>query len=309
MAMPRAAGLFYKAIVQSGSMLCMPDSETTGKLAFAVLKELGIEKDNLSELESLPVQRIVAAGVVAANALFTGSSYPRPFDFERHAELKPWAPTVDGTILPESPFGNGAPAVSANVPLLVGSTRTENGVGWDWPDFEDFTMSDLSGEMTKAYGHEKAAALLAAMQHYYSGTKPCDLFAIWQSSGVRRAVLHQASAKSAQSAAPAYVYLLAWNTPILDGRIRSNHCAELPFVFNNSDRCDAATGGGPAARALADVVSDAWTCFARTGNPNHKGLPAWPIFSTEGGATMIFDNRCGVTYDPRGEELKILRDC
>lgn len=56
------------------------------------------------------------------------TTYSKPFDFERHAELKPWAPTVDGKILPESPFSNRAPAASAKVPLLVGSTRTE--MGW-----------------------------------------------------------------------------------------------------------------------------------------------------------------------------------
>lgn len=74
--------------------------------------------------------------------------------------------------------------------------------------------------------------------------KPCDLFALWQSSGVGRTALHQSSAKAAQVAAPAYVYLFAWNTPILDGRVRSFHCAELPFVVDNTDRCDTATGGG-----------------------------------------------------------------
>jgi para-nitrobenzyl esterase len=269
MAMPHAAGLFHKAIVQSGSMLRMPGPEATARLAAAVLKKLGIDRTNSEQLHSLPVDRIVAAGVAAANDLFPQPAYTRPFDFERHAELKPWAPTVDGSILPESPFANGAPAVSAKVPLLVGSTRTEMGVGWDWPGFEQFTAAELAGAFSKGYGKEKGARVLEAFRRGHPGAKPCDLFAIWHSSGVRRSVLHQAAAKAAQGAAPVYVYLFAWNTPVLDGRIRSYHCAELPFVFDNTDRCDAATGGGPSARALAAKVSDAWIQFARTGNPNH----------------------------------------
>ena len=78
MAMPRAAGLFHRAIVQSGSMLRMPGADKTAKLADAVLKELGITKSNLDQLSSLPVERIVAAGVTASQALYPerGNSGP-----------------------------------------------------------------------------------------------------------------------------------------------------------------------------------------------------------------------------------------
>jgi para-nitrobenzyl esterase len=306
MAMPCAAGLFHKAIVQSGSMLRMPGPEATAKLSAAVLKDLGITKNNVDQLHSIPFSRIIAAGISGAKAVFPVPDYSRPFEFERHAELRPWAPTVDGAILPESPFCNGAPAVSAKVPLLAGSTRTEFGAGWEWPDFEDFTAGELTDLMTKAYGKEQGARVLEAFRRDHPGAKPCDLFALWQSSGVRRAALHQASAKAAQSAAPVYVYLFAWNTPVLDGRIRSYHCAELPFVFDNTDRCDAATGGGPAARALAAKVSEAWVRFARTGDPNHGGLPRWPAFTGGNAATMVFDNTCTVEYGADREELQAL---
>ena len=164
MAMPRAAGLFHRAIVQSGSMLYMPGPDTTARLAGAVLKELGIGKSNLAQLQSLPVERIVRAGMEAAKAMFPPQSSPRPFDFGRHAELAPWAPTVDGVILPESPFRDAAPAISAKVPLLVGSTRTEFGVGWGWPEFEDFTLDELTGAMTKAYGKVAAERALGALR-------------------------------------------------------------------------------------------------------------------------------------------------
>jgi para-nitrobenzyl esterase len=302
MAMPRAAGLFHRAIVQSGSMLHMPGPDTTAKLAAAVLKELGIGKSNLAQLHAVPVERIVRAGMEAAKAMFPPQSSPRPFDFGRHAELAPWAPTVDGVILPESPFRDAAPAISAKVPLLVGSTRTEFGVGWGWPEFEDFTLDELTGAMTKTYGKLAAERALGALRSENPDAKPCDLFAVWQSSGVRAAVIRQASAKAAQHAAPVYVYLFAWNTPVLDGRIRSYHCAELPFVFDNTDRCDPATGGGDAARALAAKVSDAWIRFARTGDPNHSGLPTWPPFTSAKRATMVFDNECEIvaSFPPAG---------
>lgn len=164
----------------------------------------------------------------------------------------------------------------------------------------------LTDWMTNAHGRETAARLLDAFRRGHPGAKPCDLFAIWKSSGVRRAALHQASAKAAQGAAPVYVYLFAWNTPILDGRVRSFHCAELPFVFDNTNRCDTATGGGLQARALAARVCEAWIRFARTGDPNHSGLPKWPPFTSARGATMVFDNTSAVAYDADREELNVL---
>ena len=298
MAMPRAAGLFHRAIVLSGSMISMPGPERTSELAAEVLKQLGIARGNLDQLHTLPIDRIVAAGMAAAKAVFPPPDSARPFDLGRHAELQAWAPTVDGAILPESPFRDRAPAVSDNVPLLVGTTQTEFGIGFQWQDFESFPLYSLRAALIKDYGTDRAERLLGAMRRAHPGAKPCELLAIWQSSGVHLAALRQASAKAAQAATPVYMYQFAWNTPVLDGRIRSYHCAELPFVFNNTDRCDQATGGGAAARALAAKVSDAWIRFAHIGNPNYSELPDWPAFTAAGGATMIFDNTCTVRSHP-----------
>ena len=69
---------------------------------------------------------------------------------------------------------------------------------------------------------------------------------------------------------------------------------ELPFVFNNIHRCAEMTGGTKEAFALADKMSAAWINFARSGNPNHKGLPNWPLYNTTNTTTMHFDNKCQV---------------
>jgi para-nitrobenzyl esterase len=308
MAMPRASRLFHRAIVQSGSMIYMPGPDRTAELATAVLKQLGVTKANFGHIHEMPIERIVAAGMAAARAVFPPLNSPKPFDFGRHAELAAWAPTVDGVILTESPFRDAAPAISAKIPLMVGTTRTEFGIGWLWPEYEDYSFGELRVAIVKGHGKEKGEQVLAALRRGHPGAKPCDLFALWQSSGVRLAAVRQAAAKAAQGSAPVYAYIFAWNTPVLDGRIRSYHCAELPFVFDNTDRCDQATGGGPAARALAAKVSEAWIRFARTGNPNHSGLPDWPPFTAGNGATMIFDDSSAVVNHPDREELAVLSD-
>jgi para-nitrobenzyl esterase len=191
---------------------------------------------------------------------------------------------------------------------MVGTTRTEFGIGWLWPEFEDYSFRELSDAIIKGHGKERGERMIEALRRGHPGAKPCDLFALWQSSGARLAAVRQATAKAAQKAAPVYVYLFAWNTPVLDGRIRSYHSAELPFVFDNTGRCDQATGGGPGARALAAKVSEAWIRFARTGNPNRSGLTNWPAFTAGNGATMIFDDTCATANHPDREELAILSE-
>jgi para-nitrobenzyl esterase len=111
-----------------------------------------------------------------------------------------------------------------------------------------------------------------------------------------------AELKAAQAGAPAYMYWFGWYTPVLDGRPMPYHCQDLAFWFDNIDLAAQATGGTDDARALAAKMSGALVAFARTGNPSHPGLPAWPAFSENGRATMVFENeRASVKPDPDRE--------
>jgi para-nitrobenzyl esterase len=123
---------------------------------------------------------------------------------------------------------------------------------------------------------------------------------------VRTNAVVQAERKAALKAAPAYMYQFNWQTPVLDGRPRAFHCAEIPFVFYNSDVSAFATGGGAEARELAAKVSDAWINFARKGDPNHPGLPNWPKYNGEKGPVMLFDTKCEVKNDPDLELRKVV---
>src|ERR1051326_3308949 len=86
-------------------------------------------------------------------------------------------------------------------------------------------------------------------------------------------------------------------------------CGSRPYVEKSrasKDRCAAMTGGTSEARALGAKMADAWIAFARKGDPNHTGLPKWPVFSADKGPVMIFDNRCEVKNDPdRAERLTV----
>jgi para-nitrobenzyl esterase len=307
MAMPRAKGLFHKAIVESGSMRRMLTPDFSAKLAGAVVKKAGVSQDRLEALQDIPFDRLVAAAAIAAKQVYPAGDYSRPLDFGRHCEFNAWAPTVDGSILPEHPFWTSAPATSADVPLVVGTTLTECGIGFQDPNFEKLSFGELSFRLLKGHGLEHGQRILDAFRRGYPDASAAKLYAIWFSAGARHAAVEQAALKAAQGGAPAYLYSFVWDSPILDGRLHSFHCSEMPFVFDNTDRCDHMTGGGPGARALAARISGAWVEFARTGNPNHGGLPEWPAFDGVKRSTMIFDNTCAAKDDPDGEVLTALR--
>jgi para-nitrobenzyl esterase len=90
------------------------------------------------------------------------------------------------------------------------------------------------------------------------------------------------------------MYLFTWQSPVFDGKYKALHCMELPFVFDNIARCEQMTGGGEEAHILADKMSRAWINFARTGNPNHEGLPEWPAYTASNTATMHLNTVCEV---------------
>jgi para-nitrobenzyl esterase len=139
----------------------------------------------------------------------------------------------------------------------------------------------------------------------HPGAKPFDIFSLAMTAQVRQGAVIQAGLKTAQ-ATPAYLYWFTWQTPVLDGRPRSIHCCDLPFCFDNTDRNENLTGGGPGPRSLAANVSEAWIHFARSGNPNHGGIPNLPSFSVENCPTMIFDTPCKMQNNPDKEERRAI---
>jgi para-nitrobenzyl esterase len=190
--------------------------------------------------------------------------------------------------LPTQPFDPSAPELSKDIPLMVGSTLNEMFPSERNPALRNVTQAQAEeflqtrlGPNTKAYIEEFGKV--------YPGYKPVDL--IDTDYAMRPRAIQQASLKAAQHGAPVYMYRFDWQTPVLDGIHKAFHTAEIPFIFNNIALSEHTTGGSKEAYALADKVSQAWINFARTGNPNHPGLPKWPAYTDEKRATMIFDNK------------------
>ncbi len=164
-------------------------------------------------------------------------------------------------------------------------------------------MGAANAELQKKYG-DKTEEFITAFEKAYPNYKPQDFFDtdfIFRPAAVKHAAL-----KASQNGAPVYNYLFTWQSPVLDGILRSTHCMELAFVFNNIDRCRNMTGGGGDAYHLADKMSSAWLKFAKTGTPNIPALPEWEPYTIETGATMILNDKCEVKYNHDKELLELV---
>ena len=300
MAMPEAKGLFHKAINQSGPFLRFATPEDSGLLAAAVLSELNLTKSQLAQIHDIPIERLINASQAALKKVAVPAAAGAVMG------RIGWGPTVDLKVVPTHPFDPVAPAISADVPYLLGTNLNEGVSGVDNPEVNTLTREQLRDRASKQWG-ANGRDIIEAYRREYPNATPFELWAAISAASWRQIHITQAERKAALGGAPAYQYIFGWRTPVLDGRPGTFHACEIAFVFDNADRCVRQTGGGPAALALSTKVSQAWIHFARNGNPNHAGLPHWPDYDAAKRATLFFDNPCFVKNNPEGEGLRLIR--
>jgi len=308
--MPTAKGLFHKAIAQSGSFVAgAPRTEATHN-AELLLTRLGLNKNQLDDLTKLPVEQIVSAMSGPAPAgRGDGARGGRGRGGSGSGAI-PFGPVTDGRIMPADPFDPAATSLSANIPLLIGSTEHEVTFtrGTPLDDMDDATLRSALKQALRVEDVD-AEKLITAYRKGRPGVSNIDLYLIVASdSSFRQGVLTVAERKADLKQAPVYMYYFTWKSPVRDGKLKAFHTLDIPFVFENVDLATAMTGALQSRYALADRMSTAWTNFARTGNPNVKGLlPEWPAFDTTRRATMVLDDQCKVVDDPNGDERQLLR--
>lgn len=301
MAMPSAKGLFHKAICQSGPFLKAGEPDYTAQVAAEVIKELGLTKPQVDDLQKIGVERLFGAARTVMDRLNPRTS----FNLNRPIGLKGWGPYVDGQILPYHPFDPAAPPESADVPLISGTILNEVVSGLDHGSLVAMTNAELHRKAREELG-DKGDAVIAAYRGDYPQATPFGIYAAIWAEPFRRPAAEQCLRKAAQRAAPAYSYIYGWRTPMLDDRPGTFHACEIGFAFDNAELCNHYSGMQPEALALSKQMSGAWASFARTGNPNHPGLPEWPAYSAERRSTMFFDAPSRVRNAPEAEGLRLL---
>lgn len=299
LATPSAKGLFHKAIIQSGSMLRTMEATYSRRIGTAVVEELGLKPSQLDQLQTIPYEKLLAAGETAIKKVKEQAEKEGISSF-----IFGWAPTVDGDVLPAQPFDPQAPAQSKDIPVMIGTTLHEFTMSTYVPAYRTITKEKAVEILKQKYG-EKTDDFLAAFEKAYPYYEPKDLLDV--DVIFRPGAVEQARLKAAQQGAPVYMYLFTWESPVMNGSLRSTHCMEIPFVFDNVTRHASMTGGSGKAQILAQKMSSAWINFARTGNPNHESLPQWDPYTAKKGATMCFDNVCEEKYNHDKELMELVR--
>jgi para-nitrobenzyl esterase len=295
LAMPDAKGLFHRAAIESGAALRVGTPEDANDYTRRVLKKLGVNARQARDLQMVPLDQLIAAGDAAA---------VRP-DLASGRRGLGTRPVVDGKALPTQPFDPVAPAVSEDVPVIVGYTRTERTVyEIDLPTFGKLDEAGLIKSAKRGLG-DAAADVVSTYRKKYPKASPYDLSTFISTDIQAMSSIHLAQRRAALGKGPTFLYVFAWETPVMN--LRAPHTMEIPFAFDHIDLCESMVGPiSPPMRELEAATAGAWAALARTGNPNHAGLPNWPAYTAEKRATMIFDSPCRVEDDPTKDVREII---
>jgi para-nitrobenzyl esterase len=296
LAMPSAKGLFHRAVIESGPTIRLVERDQAIRVAEMLLAKLNVSKAQVRELQKLPVDRIMGAYFSVVKDMGGQDQMTQGF-----------SPTVDGVAVPKHPFHPAASPISADVPLMLGSTRTEMTLQSDEAAFS-LDEAGMRSRLKNLIGAD-SESVIEVYRKVNPGATPSDLFFLIASDYRYGApIMKIAERRAALGKAPVYLYYFTWETPVQGGRLKSPHTIEIPFAFDNVQISRQITGGGADAMALADKVSDAWIAFARTGDPNTPKLPRWPAFNSAERPTMVINNQSRVVSDPiREQRLAMFR--
>ena len=291
---PAAAGLFHRAILQSGAASNVTTAEDATAVAAAVLAALGLSPDGagVTQLRAFPAQDIMAAyGAVAV------SHAP---DMTAARVVPTFAPVVDGAVLPTEPLRAVAEGASSSVPIMIGTNRDEMEIMRLFDkSIYDFGDEEIERRAASLFGDLSGEALAL-----YRGPGRGTTENVWTAVDTDRTFLLPAIALAEAHVAAGgatWLYFFTWTTTAFGGRMGAVHTLEIPFVFNNFalGASPELTGGPPAdAYALGERMHRTWAQFARDGDPAHDGLPEWPPYEPGQRATMTFDTECAVVSDP-----------
>jgi para-nitrobenzyl esterase len=296
LALPAAKGLFHRAAIQSGPGIRGVDADEASDLAERLLAALNIKANEIEKLQEVPAQQLLDALDRLPERPDTGiMGTPR-------GAIMRFSPVVEGNYYPVHPFDPVAAPTAADVPVIVGTNRDENAtfLAAD-PRRRRLTEEELRQRLTPMLGNK-----LDSVLNIYKKTRPeatpWDLLIGIASEPMRIRAIQLAQRKAAGGPAPVYMYLFTWQSDFLGGLFKAGHGLEIPFVFDITDDVGM-TGDRPDKHELAAQVSEAWASFARSGDPNHPGIPKWEPYSAEDRSTMLFDVPCHVEIDPYREEL------
>ena len=305
MASPLAQGLFHKAIGQSGAFW---ESENGPSRPLAAVEAQGTMLATRLNAPSLAALRGVSALALQKATNWTFATDP---------SAAHWSPVVDGQVLPEPAYERFAQGRQNDVPLLVGWNASEGfpifanrSLAWTPPGTPAKTAADFDAALARRFGplHADAARRLYGAATADETTRSANTLIGDELISYQTWAWAVAQRRTGRS--PVYVYHFDHRSPFMP---LAMHTAEIPFVFNDLSGQFAGRPPAPNAPAaapvdlqLADRMAGYWVNFARSGDPNGAGLPAWPRFEGPGSQVMRLNAQPSAGPDPGAERYLFL---
>ncbi|MDZ4375659.1 MAG: carboxylesterase family protein [Phenylobacterium sp.] len=285
-----AQGLYHRAAIQSGSQLRVDSLETGAEKVRRLLAALDIPTAEVARLQTVPL-----ALLQKTQAKVLGPAQ--------------WMPVAGTPSLPDHPFDGKATTMSRDVPVIVGTNRTEQS-GFLGRDVAMDTLDDkgLLQRLDTVVEPGQGPRLFETYKRLYPRKSNAELLYM---AATDRSYFLDASILSGLRAdaggAPTFVYTFNRETPVAGGRYFAPHAEEIPFVFDSLAHAEVMVGlVTPAAQRLADQVSALWANFARTGVPSAAGMPQWTPYDSQSRPTLVIDDRSRMEADPRGAERRLM---
>ena len=298
-ASPLANRLFHKAIGESGAFF------STGTLPLrplAATEEQGARFASALGAESLGALRGKSAADVLAGAAKTQPGF---------------SPNLDGYIMPEDVAAIYAAGRQNHVPLLA---------GWNADEIRQAvtlrpqkpTVQSFTDEMRKRFG-DSADAILKAYPASSDAEALESLAAMSSDMFIGYATWKWIEVHLQTGQSPVYRYSFDRKIPVEPGTkvkgvpatssdIGARHAGEIEYVFGALELSLPKVPWEPIDRKLSDAMTTYWGNFARTGNPNGNGLPAWPRYEAGSRRVLHLDEIIRDTADtrrPRYEALDV----
>jgi para-nitrobenzyl esterase len=297
LAMPRARGLFHRAILQSGAAHHISTLERAEKVGAIFINILGIKPNEVNKLRSLSEKQILNAQA----EVMTRAHGPK-----LAMGGLPIKPVVDGDVIPELPIHAIAGGSADNVAVLIGTTLDE----WKLFAVLDRNLPSLNeagllrrcqrlipggdvGRLVEVYRRARS-------QHNPPVT-PAELFIAIQSDRVFRMPAIWLAEAHFRRQQPTYMYLFNWVSLLMKGILGACHALDLGFVFGTLD--DNFTGSGEEAQALSRKIQDAWAGFAHNGGPSCESMGEWKLYG-ERRETMVLGKQSILVEAPYDEERR-----
>jgi len=308
LSMPRAEGLFRRAILQSGAAHHVVPPDAAARIGARLAEVLGVPATR-EAIAQVPVDRLLEAQGQIDLEVMT-SPDPAVWGAEVVASTMPFHPVVDGDVVPAEPIVRIGAGAAADVDVLVGTNADDWRMFPVLGGFADRVTDEILAGPVQQYGSWSVAAFglpadgaLATYRSAHPGASPGDVLAeVLTDWWVRMPAVRLADAH-APAPAGTFMYEFAWPSPAFDRRLGACHALEIPFVFDTLDLGREQMMGGALGdrppQQLADAMHAAWVRFAADGDPG------WPRYDLQRRTVMRFGLESSVVEDPYAREREL----